>query len=300
MDFAQALHVRAPGLKLQKNVTLAPFTTMRVGGPADFFAEVSSPAELAAVCACAADAATPVLVIGNGSNLLVKDGGFEGVAVHMGELFAQISVEDERITAQAGALLSAVARRAMESSLTGLEFASGIPGSVGGATYMNAGAYGGEFKDILVSAKVIDDEGVIRELSADELELGYRTSIVAKSNMIVLEATLKLRKGEPDIIRNNISELAAKRRQKQPLEYPSAGSTFKRPEGYFAAKLIEDAGLKGCARGGAQVSEKHAGFVVNKGDATAKDVCELTDYIKSEVMEKFGVGLELEVVKVGF
>ena len=165
---------------------------------------------------------------------------------------------------------------------------------------MNAGAYGGEFKDILVSAKVIDDEGVIRELSADELELGYRTSIVAKSNMIVLEATLKLRKGEPDIIRNNISELAAKRRQKQPLEYPSAGSTFKRPEGYFAAKLIEDAGLKGCARGGAQVSEKHAGFVVNKGDATAKDVCELTDYIKSEVMGKFGVGLELEVVKVGF
>ena len=165
---------------------------------------------------------------------------------------------------------------------------------------MNAGAYGGEFKDILVSAKVIDDEGVIRELPADELELGYRTSIVAKSNMIVLEATLKLRKGEPDIIRNNISELAAKRRQKQPLEYPSAGSTFKRPEGYFAAKLIEDAGLKGCARGGAQVSEKHAGFVVNKGDATAKDVCELTDYIKSEVMEKFGVGLELEVVKVGF
>ena len=154
---------------------------------------------------------------------------------------------------------------------------------------MNAGAYGGEFKDILVSAKVIDDEGIIRELSADELELGYRTSIVAKSNMIVLEATLKLRKGEPDIIRNNISELAAKRRQKQPLEYPSAGSTF-----------IEDAGLKGCARGGAQVSEKHAGFVVNKGDATAKDVCELTDYIKSEVMEKFGVGLELEVVKVGF
>ena len=248
------------------------------------------------------------IVIGNGSNILVSDEGFRGVVVELGDSFSdyeflqdsQDNSDEVLVKASAGMKLTRLGNQLAANGIAGFEFATGIPGCIGGAVRMNAGAYGGEFKDILVSAKVIDDEGIIRELSADELELGYRTSIVAKSNMIVLEATLKLRKGEPDIIRNNISELAAKRRQKQPLEYPSAGSTFKRPEGYFAAKLIEDAGLKGCARGGAQVSEKHAGFVVNKGDATAKDVCELTDYIKSEVMEKFGVGLELEVVKVGF
>ena len=280
-------------------------TTFRIGGAADYYVTPQAEKQIADVIAFLKKSDIKYIVIGNGSNILVMKAS--GVVGELGDGFSdyeflqdsQDNSDEVLVKASAGMKLTRLGNQLAANGIAGFEFATGIPGCIGGAVRMNAGAYGGEFKDILVSAKVIDDEGVIRELPADELELGYRTSIV-KSNMIVLEATLKLRKGEPDIIRNNISELAAKRRQKQPLEYPSAGSTFKRPEGYFAAKLIEDAGLKGCARGGAQVSEKHAGFVVNKGDATAKDVCELTDYIKSEVMEKFGVGLELEVVKVGF
>ena len=298
MDFAQALHVRAPGLKLQKNVTLAPFTTMRVGGPADFFAEVSSPAELAAVCACAADTATPVLVIGNGSNLLVKDGGFEGVAVNMGELFAQISVEDERITAQAGALLSAVARRAMESSLTGLEFASGIPGSVGGATYMNAGAYGGELSQVIGSVDVFED-GKIVTVSLDEMRFGYRKSRLMETGGIALSTVFHLAKGDKDTILSRMNELNARRREKQPLSYPSCGSFFKRPQGYYAGALIEGAGLKGFHVGGAQVSQKHAGFIVNAGGATAKDILELVKCVQNKVFETSGVHLEPEARIVG-
>mgnify|MGYP003177853040 CR=1 FL=1 len=264
-------------------------TTFRIGGAADYYVTPQAEKQIADVIAFLKKSDIKYIVIGNGSNILVSDEGFRGVVVELGDGFSdyeflqdsQDNSDEVLVKASAGMKLTRLGNQLAANGIAGFEFATGIPGCIGGAVRMNAGAYGGE-------------------LSADELELGYRTSIVAKSNMIVLEATLKLRKGEPDIIRNNISELAAKRRQKQPLEYPSAGSTFKRPEGYFAAKLIEDAGLKGCARGGAQVSEKHAGFVVNKGDATAKDVCELTDYIKSEVMGKFGVGLELEVVKVGF
>ena len=295
-------------------------TTFRIGGAADYYVTPQAEKQIADVIAFLKKSDIKYIVIGNGSNILVSDEGFRGVVVELGDGFSdyeflqdsQDNSDEVLVKASAGMKLTRLGNQLAANGIAGFEFATGIPGCIGGAVRMNAGAYGGEFpivgyfkteKDDFADhgqQMVIDDEGIIRELSADELELGYRTSIVAKSNMIVLEATLKLRKGEPDIIRNNISELAAKRRQKQPLEYPSAGSTFKRPEGYFAAKLIEDAGLKGCARGGAQVSEKHAGFVVNKGDATAKDVCELTDYIKSEVMEKFGVGLELEVVKVGF
>ena len=266
-------------------------TTFRIGGAADYYVTPQAEKQIADVIAFLKKSDIKYIVIGNGSNILVSDEGFRGVVVELGDGFSDYEFlqdshdnsDEVLVKASAGMKLTRLGNQLAANGIAGFEFATGIPGCIGGAVRMNAGAYGG-----------------IRELSADELELGYRTSIVAKSNMIVLEATLKLRKGEPDIIRNNISELAAKRRQKQPLDYPSAGSTFKRPEGYFAAKLIEDAGLKGCARGGAQVSEKHAGFVVNNGDATAKDVCELTDYIKSEVMEKFGVGLELEVVKVGF
>lgn len=287
---------------------MKPHTTFRIGGAADYYVTPQTEKQIADVITFLKKSDILYIVIGNGSNILVSDEGFRGVVVELGDAFSgfeilhgiQADSDEVFVRANAGMKLTRLGNQLAADGIAGFEFATGIPGCIGGAVRMNAGAYGGELKDILVSAKVIDDTGSIRELLADELELGYRTSIVAKSNMIVLDAVLKLRKGEPDTIRNNISELAARRREKQPLEYPSAGSTFKRPEGYFAAKLIEDAGLKGCARGGAQVSEKHAGFVVNKGNATAKDVCELTDYIKSTVMEKFGVKLELEVVKVGF
>ena len=282
-------------------------TTFRIGGAADYYVTPQTEKQIADVITFLKKSDIAYVVIGNGSNILVSDEGFRGVVVELGDAFSSFDITDVDdasgdvcVKASAGMKLTRLGNQLASKGIAGFEFATGIPGCIGGAVRMNAGAYGGEFKDILVSAKVIDDTGVIRELSSDELELGYRTSIVARSNMIVLEAVLRLRRGEPDTIRNNVSELAARRREKQPLEYPSAGSTFKRPEGYFAAKLIEDAGLKGHAIGGAQVSEKHAGFVVNKGDATAKDVCELTDYIKNTVMEKFGVKLELEVVKVGF
>lgn len=282
-------------------------TTFRIGGAADYYVTPQAEKQIADVIAFLKKSDIKYIVIGNGSNILVSDEGFRGVVVELGDGFSdyeflqdsQDNSDEVLVKASAGMKLTRLGNQLAANGIAGFEFATGIPGCIGGAVRMNAGAYGGEFKDILVSAKVIDDEGVIRELSADELELGYRTSIVAKSNMIVLGATLKLRKGEPDIIRNNISELAAKRRQKQPLEYPSAGSTFKRPEGYFAGKLIMDAGLRGYLVGEAQVSEKHCGFVINRGNATAADVRTLMQNVSDIVEEKFGVRLEPEVKMIG-
>lgn len=278
-------------------------TTFRIGGAADYYVTPQAEKQIADVIAFLKKSDIKYIVIGNGSNILVSDEGFRGVVVELGDGFSdyeflqdsQDNSDEVLVKASAGMKLTRLGNQLAANGIAGFEFATGIPGCIGGAVRMNAGAYGGEFKDILVSAKVIDDEGVIRELSADELELGYRTSIVAKSNMIVLEATLKLRKGEPDIIRNNISELAAKRRQKQPLEYPSAGSTFKRPEGYFAGKLIQDAGLKGYRVGGAMVSEKHSGFVINYDNATATDIINLMKNVRKKVYEEFQVTLEPEV-----
>ena len=282
-------------------------TTFRIGGAADYYVTPQAEKQIADVIAFLKKSDIKYIVIGNGSNILVSDEGFRGVVVELGDGFSdyeflqdsQDNSDEVLVKASAGMKLTRLGNQLAANGIAGFEFATGIPGCIGGAVRMNAGAYGGEFKDILVSAKVIDDEGVIRELSADELELGYRTSIVAKSNMIVLEATLKLRKGEPDIIRNNISELAAKRRQKQPLEYPSAGSTFKRPEGYFAGKLIMDAGLRGYQVGDAQVSEKHCGFVINKENATATDVVNLIHDVQRIVYEKFQVQLDTEVKFLG-
>ncbi len=273
-------------------------TTFRVGGPADFLV-MPDRGTLPRVIACCKESEVPFLVIGNGSNLLCGDGGVDGVVIEIGKRMADIQVDGAVVTAEAGALLSAAAARAAAAGLTGLEFAAGIPGSVGGAAVMNAGAYGGEIKDVLTEVTVLTEKGGIRTLLKDDLELSYRHSVIAERGYIVLSVSMELSEGDPDAIYGRMAELKEKRASKQPLEYPSAGSTFKRPEGYFAGKLIEDAGLRGFCCGGAQVSEKHCGFVINRGNATAADVRSLMEQMQEIVAEQFGVLLEPEVKFVG-
>lgn len=241
----------------------------------------------------------PYYIVGNGSNLLVSDKGYEGVIIQIYKQMNQVKVEGAQIHAQAGALLSMIAKRALDAELTGFEFAAGIPGTLGGACVMNAGAYGGEMKDVLKSVTVLTDKGEVKTLAKEELELGYRTSVIAKKGYIVLEAVLELQKGEKEKIQAVMDDLKERRVTKQPLEYPSAGSTFKRPEGYFAGKLIQDAGLRGFQVGGAQVSEKHCGFVINKDQATASDVMNLMNQVSDKVYEEFGVRLQPEVKRLG-
>ena len=238
-------------------------------------------------------------MIGNGSNLLVGDKGIRGLVIEIGSGMNDIRVEGTKIVAGAGALLSKVANEAAAAGLGGMEFAAGIPGSIGGAVTMNAGAYGGEMKDILESVKVIDPEGMMHILSVEELDLSYRHSCIMEKGGIVVEATIKLEKKPEEEIRAQMADLRNRRVEKQPLEYPSAGSTFKRPEGYFAGKLIMDAGLRGYTVGGAQVSEKHCGFVINHANATAADVRQLMQDVKEKVKEQFGVELEPEVKMIG-
>lgn len=274
-------------------------TTFRIGGPADFLVLPRTSQEIAEVTALCRREGEPWYVIGNGSNLLVSDKGVRGVVIRLLHNFNKIEVRDEEVHAQAGAVNAAVARKALDAGLTGFEFAAGIPGTTGGAVVMNAGAYGGEMKDILKEVTVLDEDGRVCTLAAEELELGYRTSIMARKGYIVLDICMKLEKGDPESIRARMEELREKRITRQPLEYPSAGSTFKRPEGYFAGKLIMDAGLRGFTVGGAQISEKHCGFVINKGGATAEDVVNLMEETKKIVMEKFGVVLEPEIKRLG-
>lgn len=274
-------------------------TTFRVGGAADYFVVPKTKEEVKNIVALCRELDMPYYVLGNGSNLLVGDKGYRGVIIQIYKEMNHIQVEEDKIIVQAGALLSKIGSAALEAELSGFEFAAGIPGTMGGAVVMNAGAYGGEMKDVLESATVLTPEGEILILSNKELELGYRTSLVAKKNYIVLEATIALQKGEKDAIKARMDELRIQRTTKQPLEYPSAGSTFKRPEGYFAGKLIQDAGLRGFQVGGAQVSEKHCGFVINKENATAADVLELMRQVSAIVKEKFGVELEPEVKRLG-
>ena len=274
-------------------------TTFRLGGPADFFlcpSDVNQIPEIIHICR---EEGIPWFVLGNGSNLLVSDQGYRGVVIQIYKNMKQITVEGTRIYAQAGALLSAVSKKAMEAGLTGMEFASGIPGTLGGAAVMNAGAYGGEMKDILVSVTVLTDEGEQKVLKVEDLNLGYRTSVIKEKGYIVLDVVLQLQVGDRDAIRNRMEELKVQRVTKQPLEYPSAGSTFKRPEGYFAGKLIEDAGLRGYRVGGAQVSEKHCGFVINTGDATTSDVVQLIHDVQNIIWNKFKIKLEPEVKFLG-
>ena len=273
-------------------------TTFRVGGPADVLVQPDETA-LAAILALCRQYHVPYSFIGNGSNLLVGDKGIRGVVIEMTDPMGNIEVDGTKITAQAGAMLSKIANTAASNGLGGMEFAAGIPGSVGGAVVMNAGAYGGEMKDIIEKVYVLDENGAQLELDRDALDLGYRHSCIPEKKYIVTKVVLELVPRDEAEIRSEMKELNEKRAEKQPLQYPSAGSTFKRPEGYFAGKLIMDAGLRGYQVGGAQVSEKHCGFVINKGDATAADICQLMRDVSDKVQAQFGVVLEPEVKMIG-
>lgn len=278
---------------------MSQHTTFKIGGPADYFLMPDKGEDVGRVIKICKEKEIPYFILGNGSNLLVGDGGYRGAVIQIYRNMSSVTVEGNEITAQAGALLSAVAAAAKNASLTGFEFAGGIPGTIGGAVVMNAGAYGGEMKDVLTEVTVMNAEGDIFTLPTEELELGYRTSIIKTAGYIVLEAKIRLKEGDPEVIRETMKDLTIRRTTKQPLEYPSAGSTFKRPEGYFAGKLIMDSSLAGYQVGGAQVSEKHCGFVINAGDATARDVRTLMDNVRDIVYKKYGVTLEPEVKFLG-
>lgn len=274
-------------------------TTFRIGGPADYYVLPKTIEEVQQVMEACKEAEIPYYVLGNGSNLLVSDKGYRGVIIQLYRNLNQIEVEGTKIRAQVGALLSQIAGEALRHCLTGFEFAAGIPGTLGGAVVMNAGAYGGEMKDVLQEVTALSKDGEITVLSREELDLGYRTSVIGREGYIALEAVIALKEGKEETIRATMEDLKERRTTKQPLEYPSAGSTFKRPEGYFAGKLIQDTGLRGFSVGGAQVSEKHCGFVINKDNATAQDVIELMKEVSDRVEAKFGVPLEPEVKKLG-
>ncbi|MED4903233.1 UDP-N-acetylmuramate dehydrogenase [Parageobacillus thermoglucosidasius] len=273
-------------------------TLVKIGGKADFLVWPETYEQVVEVIRLKEKHHLPFTLLGNGSNVIVRDGGIRGIVVQLKHL-TEIKVEGEKIIAQSGADIKAVSRVALEHSLTGLEFACGIPGSVGGAIMMNAGAYDGEIKDVIDHVKVVTQTGEQKILRKDDLQLGYRTSIISKTNDIVLEAVFQLKKGDPQKIKEKMDDLTFRRESKQPLEYPSVGSVFKRPPGYFAGKLIQDSGLQGKGVGGAEVSTKHAGFIINKNNATASDYIATIELVRKTVKEKFGVDLELEVKIIG-
>jgi len=300
MNLADTLRAATSIAQVLEHEPMARHTTMRVGGPAEILFSPASEGELLFAVREAKRAGAPFRIIGNGSNLLVLDGGLPGLTVRLGEAFSKISVDGNQIRAQAGALLSRVAAAARDASLTGLEFASGIPGSAGGGMAMNAGAYGGQLSDVFEGCRALDPEtGIISALGPAEMALGYRESAALSRGLIVTEAAFRLTAGDRSAIQAKMDDLSARRREKQPLNLPSAGSTFKRPEGYFAGALIEQAGLKGLRVGGACVSEKHAGFVVNDRNATARDVLDLIRLVQARVLEHSGVRLETEVRILG-
>lgn len=301
MDTALFEFLKSRGLEkyVKRDEPMSRHTTFRVGGAADFFVEIGSPDELMDIIHYLTETDRAYFILGNGSNLLVGDKGYEGVILHLGERFNGITVEGNTIIAQAGALLSTVAKTAAKSGLSGMEFAAGIPGTMGGAVVMNAGAYEGEMKQIVTKVTVMTREGEILELDNETMEFGYRTSIVKNRPFIVLSAEISLEKGDAASIQDKMDDFNKRRRNKQPLEYPSAGSTFKRPEGHYAGKLIMDAGLRGYRIGGAQVSNKHCGFVVNTGNAAAADIREVIEEVQEKVKDKFHVSLEPEVIFLG-
>ncbi len=292
------LYAIAESRQILENEPMSRHTTFRVGGPADVLFLPESEEQLVGAIAIAGALQTPCIVVGNGSNLVVRDGGIRGLVIALGEGMAAIVRTGDTLTALAGASLARVAAYAQASGLAGLEFASGIPGTLGGGCAMNAGAYGGQLSDVLIDARVLLD-GEVKTLTVEEMQMGYRTSRPLREGGIVISARFALTPDDPEAIAARMRELNARRRDKQPLNYPSAGSTFKRPEGYFAGALIEQAGLKGRGVGGAQVSEKHAGFIVNTGGATASDILGLIAVVQDAVQARFGVRLETEVRILG-
>ena len=285
--------------KVFRNEDMSRHTTFRIGGPADCLVQPESAEELREILRICKEENVPYFILGNGSNLLVSDSGYRGLIIQLFRNMSGIEISGDIITAQTGSLLTQIASAAAGAELTGFEFASGIPGTLGGACVMNAGAYGGEMKDVLISVTAMNPEGRIYTIDRDDLDLGYRHSALMDGGYIVLSARMKLSHGEPEQIKTVMEDLRQRRVTKQPLDLPSAGSTFKRPTGYFAGKLIQDAGLRGYSVGGAQVSEKHCGFVVNTGGATAEDVFGLIRHVQAEVKREFGVDLQTEVRFLG-
>ena len=296
IDFLESI-VAAENILLEE--PMHKHTTFRVGGPAEVFVTVENKEQLEKIIKYLNLVERPYFILGNGSNLLVGDKGYRGVIIRLGGEFNTLNTEGTLLTAGASVLLSAAAREAMENGVTGMEFASGIPGSIGGGVKMNAGAYDGEMRQIVESVQVMYKDGSILDLDNETMEFGYRNSVIKNRPYVVLQVSLRLQPGNREEILARMNELAARRKEKQPLEFASAGSTFKRPEGYFAGKLIMDSGLRGARIGGAQISEKHCGFVINDGTATAADIAELIQEVSETVKEKFGVTLEPEVILLG-
>lgn len=294
------LKERINNIDIEENVPMSRHTSFRAGGNARMMVSPQTIEELKTVLSVLDGQSCRHMVLGNGSNILVKDSGYDGVIVKMGSGFDYVKQEGNRLTCGSGALMSVVAKAAVSASLTGFEFASGIPGSIGGAVFMNAGAYDGEMKDILERARIISKDGS-REyyMTADQLQMGYRHTALHETGDVVAEVELSLEDGDVQAIKDRMAELMERRNSKQPVNFPSAGSFFKRPEGYFAGKLIQDAGLKGLTVGGAQVSELHSGFIINKGGATASDILQLMEIVQARVFDEFGVKLETEVRIIG-
>ncbi len=297
-EILDQINMIIPQENILRDEPMSRHTTFRTGGPADCFIRIKSGEELSKLIALLTKENIDFFITGNGSNLLVSDKGYRGVIISMTGL-DELTVDGNRIHAGAGILTSKVAQEAYKNSLTGMEALAGIPGSIGGCLYMNAGAYGSEMKDVTVSAEIMFGDGHIEEVSVDDLGLRYRGSRISDEKLLVLSVNLSLFAGDKKAIEEAMADFAARRRDKQPLEFPSAGSTFKRPEGYFAGKLIQDAGLRGFSIGGAQVSEKHCGFVVNKGGATSQDVIDVIRHVQKTVLEDSGVKLETEVILLG-
>lgn len=299
--------VRRNNLENLKNISanvvfdepMSAHTTFRIGGNADAFAAVESVDEIKALINYCREKNIPYMIMGNGSNMLVGDKGIRGLVIQIGKNMSDCRIEGESVYAEAGIMMSTLANKILKAELSGFETLSGIPGTLGGGIYMNAGAYGGEIKDVIESVTFIDGDGEIKTLKNSELDFSYRHSMFETGKYVILSCKIKLKKGNYDEISAAMKDYNTRRSDKQPLSMPSAGSTFKRPEGYFAGKLIEDCGLKGFSIGGAQVSEKHSGFLVNKGGATAKDVLDLIAYVQKTVKEKFGVDLEPEIRLTG-